>query len=89
MVSSHFWLIVFLAQVFPHVLPLCEPGLCCSDPAANAQLETTLQILPLVGDKLDSLASILSLCIYFQTMKEEDIKSLGGYFVGLKNFKTF
>lgn len=36
------------AQVFPHVLPVCEPGLCCSDFAPNPQLETSLQVLSLV-----------------------------------------
>lgn len=36
-------------QVFPHVLLVCQLGLRSSDPAENAQLETTLQTLPLVG----------------------------------------
>ena len=36
-------------QVLPDVLPLCQPGLCRSDAAPHAQLETTLQVLPLVG----------------------------------------
>lgn len=35
-------------QVFPHVLHVCELGLCCTDPASDPELETPLQILPLV-----------------------------------------
>lgn len=45
------WVVVNLPstlQVFPHVLSVCQLGLCSSDPAENPQLETTLQILPLV-----------------------------------------
>ena len=35
-------------QVLPDVLRLCQHGLCLADTAAHAQLEATLQILPLV-----------------------------------------
>lgn len=33
------------------MLPVCQPGLRSSDAAADAQLETSLQILPLVRDE--------------------------------------
>lgn len=42
-------------QVFPHVLHVCESGLCCSDSAQNAQLETAIQVLPLVSSRAPRL----------------------------------
>lgn len=36
-------------QVFPDVLHVCELGLCPSDAAQNTKLETSFQVLPLVG----------------------------------------
>lgn len=45
-------------QVFPHVLLVCQPGLRSADPAADAKLETTLQILSLVSYEGLSLASV-------------------------------
>lgn len=39
-------------QVFSHVLPVCEPGVCRPDAAAHAQLEASLPILPLVRPRL-------------------------------------
>lgn len=38
-----------LLQVLPHVLHVCEPGLCPADSSQDAKLETSLSILPLVG----------------------------------------
>lgn len=47
--SDGLWVwLCFCPQVFPHVLSVREPGLCSADAAQDAQLETTLQILPLV-----------------------------------------
>lgn len=51
-------MVVFLVllQVFPHVLHVCEFGLCCSNSTQNAQLETTIQVLPLVSFRRARLA---------------------------------
>lgn len=35
MMSEIFGPVVFLPQVLPHVLLVCQPGLCSSDPAAD------------------------------------------------------
>lgn len=49
---SFFSLTIFFgcvsAKVFPHVLSVCQPGLCCSDVAPYPQLATSLQVLSLV-----------------------------------------
>ncbi len=53
-------------QVFPHVLHVCESGLCCSDSAQNAQLETAIQVLPLVSFRAHVLpftVALLNLCL--------------------------
>lgn len=51
-------MVVFLVllQVFPHVLHVCEFGLCRSNSTQNAQLETTIQVLPLVSFRRARLA---------------------------------
>lgn len=38
-----------ILQVFPHVLHVCELGLCSSDAAENSKLEASFQVLPLVS----------------------------------------
>ena len=38
-----------LLQVFPDVLRFCQHGLCSTNTAAYAKLETALQVLPLVS----------------------------------------
>lgn len=47
-------------QVLPYVLPVCEPGLCPSDPPEDTQLEASLLILPLVLPKTHSLTLSLA-----------------------------
>lgn len=38
-----------LLQVLPDVLHVCEPGLRPADAAEDSELETSLQVLPLVS----------------------------------------
>lgn len=38
-----------LLQVLPHVLHVCQPGMCGANPAADAQLAAPLPLLPLVS----------------------------------------
>lgn len=42
-------LLTLTLQVLPYVLPVCQPGLCRPNPAANTKLEAALQILSLVS----------------------------------------
>lgn len=42
-------MLVCVLQVLPDVLHVCEPGLCPSNAAEDSQLETPLQVLPLVS----------------------------------------
>ena len=49
-------------QVFPHVLWLCEPGLCATDSTQNTQLAAKVPLLSLVSLHLSLL--LVSLCFY-------------------------
>lgn len=50
----------FAFQVLPHVLHVCELGLCGADAAEDTELEATLSILPLVGAHFLTLPTAIS-----------------------------
>lgn len=55
-------MITVVFQVFPHVLHVCEFGVRRPNSAQNAQLETTIQVLPLVSISLAVYRGFTCVC---------------------------